>query len=434
MRRAKSESRFVVGMSAVLSTVFSLGAVLMAGCTGPEAGSGAAVTVFEGARLIVGDGSAPIEDAVFVVESDRFTQAGRRADVQIPEGATRIDLSGRTVMPAIVNTHVHLASTRAERIDQLQHMAYYGAGVAVSLGQDAGDVPFEIRDEVVPDAARGHTAGRGITRPEPGRSDAPSWISSEAEARSAVQELAARQVDLVKIWVDDRNGQYEKLTPALYGAVIEEAHGNDLRVTAHIFTLEDAKGLLRAGIDAFAHGVRDRDVDDELVALWTERPNVVLVPNLPSPGVAMDLGWLSGTVPADELQEMQEAQRDRPAAQESFGIQARNLARLNQAGVAIAFGTDGSTPWAVHQEMEDMVRSGMTPAEVIVAATSNSAELLQMTDVGTVAVGKSADFIVLDANPLDDITNSRQIASVYLRGVEVDREALGERFRGGMSP
>ena len=150
--------------------------------------------------------------------------------------------------------------------------------------------------------------------------------------------------------------------------------------------------------------------------------------------VAMDLGWLSGTVPADELQEMQEAQRDRPAAQESFGIQARNLARLNQAGVAIAFGTDGSTPWAVHQEMEDMVRSGMTPAEVIVAATSNSAELLQMTDVGTVAVGKSADFIVLDANPLDDITNSRQIASVYLRGVEVDREALGERFRGGMSP
>ena len=435
MRRAKSKSRFVVGMSALLPAVFSLGAVLMAGCTGPEAGSGAAaVTVFEGARLIVGDGSAAIENAVFVVEGDRITQAGPRADVQIPEGATRIDLSGRTVMPAIVNTHVHLASTRAERIDQLQHMAYYGAGVAVSLGQDAGDVPFEMRDEVVPDAARGHTAGRGITRPEPGRSDAPFWISSEAEARSAVQELAARQVDLVKIWVDDRNGQYEKLTPALYGAVIEEAHGNDLRVTAHIFTLEDAKELLRAGIDAFAHGVRDRDVDDELVALWTERPNVVLVPNLPSPGVAVDLGWLSGTVPADQLQEMQEAQRDRPAAQESFGIQARNLARLNQAGVAIAFGTDGSTPWAVHQEMEDMVRSGMTPAEVIVAATSNSAELLQMTDVGTVAVGKSADFIVLDANPLDDITNSRQIASVYLRGVEVDREALGERFRGGMSP
>ena len=429
MRRAKSESQILVAMSAVLF----LGAVLMAGCTGPEAGGEAAVTVFEGARLIVGDGSAAIEDAVFVVEGDRITQAGRRADVQIPAGATRVDLSGKTVMPAVVNAHMHLASTRDERVAQLQHMAYYGAGLVVSLGQDTGDVPFEMRDEAVPDGARSRTAGRGITAPEPGRSEVPFWITSEEEARTAVQELAEQEVDFVKIWVDERNGQYEKLSPALYGAVIDEAHRHGLRVTAHIFTLEDAKGLLRAGIDAFAHGVRDRDIDDELVALWSERPNVVLVPNLPNPGVALDLGWLSGTVPAAELQEMQEASRDRPAAQESFGIQARNLARLSQEGVRIAFGTDGSTPWALHQEMEDMVRSGMTPAEVIVAATRNSAELMQVADIGTVAMGKSADFIVLDANPLDEITNTRRIAAVYLRGIAVDREALSARFSGGAS-
>jgi imidazolonepropionase-like amidohydrolase len=415
-----------------MSAVLSLGAVLMAGCTGP-AGSDGAVTVFEGARLIVGDGSAPIEDAVFVVEGDRFTQAGRRADVQIPSGATRVDLSGKTVMPAVVNAHMHLASTRDELVSQLQHMAYYGAGLVVSLGQDTGAVPFEMWDEAVLDGARSRTAGRGITTPEPGRSEVPFWITSEEEARAAVQELAAQEVDFVKIWVDDRNGQYEKLSPALYGAVIDEAHRHGLRVTAHIFTLEDAKGLLRAGIDAFAHGVRDRDIDDELVALWSERPNVVLVPNLPNPGVALDLGWLSGTVPAGELREMQAASRDRPAAQESFGIQARNLARLNREGVRITFGTDGSTPWALHQEMEDMVRSGMTPAEVIVAATRNAAELMQATDMGTVAVGKSADFIVLDANPLDEITNTRRIAAVYLRGIAVDRDALGARFSGGTS-
>jgi len=430
MCRVKSESRIVVVMCAVLS----LGAVLMTGCTGPDAGSGATVTVFEGARLIVGDGSASIEDAVFVVESDRFTHAGRRSDVEIPGGATRVDLSGKTVMPAIVNAHIHLASTREDRTDQLQHMAYYGAGVVVSLGLDSGDVPFEMRDEMVLDGARSLTAGRGITSPEPGRSEVPSWITSEEEARTAVQELAAQEVDFVKIWVDDRNGRYEKLSPALYGAVIDEAHTHGLRVTAHVYNLEDAKGLLRAGLDAFAHGVRDLDVDDELMALWSERPNVVLVPNLPNPGVAVDLGWLSGTVPPDELQEMQDAQRDRPAAQESFGIQARNLARFNQAGVRIAFGTDGSTPWAPHLEMEDMVRSGMTPAEVIVAATRNSAELMQLTDVGTVAVGKSADFIVLDANPLDDITNTRRISAVYLRGIAIDRDALGARLSGGISP
>ena len=160
-------------------------------------------------------------------------------------------------------------------------------------------------------------------------------------------------------------------------------------MTAHVFTLEDAKGLLRAGIDAFAHGVRDRDVDDELVSLWQDRPNVVLVPNLPNPGVAMDLGWLSGTVPPDELGGLQEAAIDRPEVQERFGIQARNLARLHDAGVKIAFGTDGSVPWAVHLELEDIVRSGMTPADVITAATGNFAELLQMTGVGTLAPGKS---------------------------------------------
>ena len=431
MHRAKSGSRVVVMMSAVLRLGAVLAAILVAGCADPETGGEA--TVFEGARLIVGDGSAAIEDAVFVVEGDRITQAGQRADVEIPESATRVDLSGKTVMPALVNTHVHLASTRAERIDQLQHMAYYGAGLAVSLGLDDGDVAFEMRDEVIADGARSRTAGRGITAPEEGRTEVPIWITSETEARTAVQELAANQVDLIKIWVDTRNDQFVKLTPALYGAVIDEAHSEGLRVTAHIFNLEDAKGLLRAGIDAFAHGIRDRDIDDELVALWSERPNVVLVPNLPNPGVAGDLSWLSGTVPAADLQRMQEAQRDRPAAQESFGIQARNLARLSQAGITVAFGTDGSTPWAVHQEMEDMVRSGMTPAQVIVAATRNSAELMQMTDIGTVEVGKSADFIVLDANPLDDITNTRRISEVYLRGTAVDRETLGARFIGGTS-
>ena len=431
MHRAKSGSRVVVVMSALLRLGAVLAAILVASCADPETGGEG--TVFEGARLIVGDGSAAIEDAVFVVEGDRITQAGQRADVEIPENATHVDLSGKTVIPALVNTHVHLASTRAERIDQLQHMAYYGAGLAVSLGLDDGDVAFEMRDEVIADGARSRTAGRGITAPEEGRTEVPIWITSEAEARTAVQELAANQVDLIKIWVDTRNDQFVKLTPALYGAVIDEAHSEGLRVTAHIFNLEDAKGLLRAGIDAFAHGIRDRDIDDELVALWSERPTVVLVPNLPNPGVAGDLSWLSGTVPAADLQRMQEAQRDRPAAQESFGIQARNLARLSQAGITVAFGTDGSTPWAVHQEMEDMVRSGMTPAQVIVAATRNSAELMQMTDIGTVEVGKSADFIVLDANPLDDITNTRRISEVYLRGTAVDREALSARFTSGTS-
>ena len=126
---------------------------------------------------------------------------------------------------------------------------------------------------------------------------APCWITTTDEGRKAVQEQAAKKVDIVKIWVDDRDGKFKKLTPELYGAVIDEAHKNKLRVTAHIFTLEDAKGLLRAGIDAFAHGVRDRDIDDEFLALVKSVPTFVLVPNLPDRGVKTDLSWLKDSLP-----------------------------------------------------------------------------------------------------------------------------------------
>jgi len=412
----------------ILSAVAAAGFFLPACAEAPEAGGSDAV-VFEGARVIVGDGGV-IEDAVFVVEDGRFAAVGAAGEVEAPAGATHMDLAGKTVMPAIVNAHIHLASDRETRTDQLQHYAYYGQSMVVSLGLDEGDVGFQMRGEMVPDGARSQSAGRGITSPEPGRSEVPHWVTTEEEARAAVRGLAADQVDIVKVWVDDRSGQYERLSAELYGAVIDEAHANGLRVTAHVFTLEDAKGLLRAGVDAFAHGIRDMDVDDELVALWQERPNVVLVPNLPAPGVAEDMGWLAGSVPASRVELMQTNSFDRPELQEFFGIQARNLNRLSQEGITISFGTDGSSPWAAHQELADMVRTGMSPADVIVAATSASAEFVGADDLGTVAAGRSADFIVLDANPLDDITNTRMIDAVYLRGAAMDRDGLGARFRG----
>ena len=379
------------------------------------------VTVFEGARVIVGDGRAPIENATIVVEGARITQVGRSADVRVPAGAARVGLMGKTIMPTIIDTHTHLSQEREALTQDLRRRAYYGVSAAMSLGQDTGELPFQMRAQMIPGAARFFTAGRGITMPEPGRTTAPYWIQTAAEARKAVQELATQKVDIVKIWVDDRNGQYKKLTPDLYGAVIDEAHKNTLRVTAHLFTLDDAKGLWRAGIDAFAHSVRDRDIDEEFLGLLKTRPAFVLVPNLPDRGVKTDLSWLRASLQPGELQKLEAANTDRPEAQTQFGIQARNLAKMSAAGVRIALGTDGNTPWGPHAEMADMVAAGMTPMLVIVAATRNGAEFLRMTDAGTLAAGKSADFIVLDANPLDDITNTRRITSVYLRGVTIDR-------------
>jgi imidazolonepropionase-like amidohydrolase len=408
------------GVNAVALTA-TLALAVFAEFAVPARAQAPAVTAFEGARLIVGNGRPSIENGTLVVEGTKITQAGPAVDVRVPEGATLVNLAGKTVMPTLIDTHTHLSQTREGLTRDLTRRAYYGVSAAMSMGTSDTGAELEMRGETAPGMARLFTAWRGITRPEPGRGTAPFWINSEPEGRKAVQELTARKVDIIKIWIDDRDGKYAKLTPALYGAVIDEAHKNGMRVTAHIYTLEDAKGALRAGIDAFAHSVRDRDVDDEFMSLVKQHPNLVVNPNLPDRGVKTDVSWLRASLPADQMQRVEQANTDRPKAQEFYGIQARNLAKLSAAGVKIVLGTDGNTPWGPHVEMADMVAAGMTPMQVIVASTKNAAEFLRMADAGTLEAGKSADFIVLDANPLDDITNTRRISTVYLRGATVDR-------------
>jgi imidazolonepropionase-like amidohydrolase len=238
------------------------------------------------------------------------------------------------------------------------------------------------------------------------------------------------------MWVDDRNGTVKKLTPELRRSIIDEAHKQGLKAIAHIFYLEDAKDLLRAGIDGFAHGVRDKDLDQEFVDLIKQHPNVYVIPNLPdNPDAPPDAEWLKETIPASEVQKFEAALAKRTPAQdktarEFFGVQARNIAKLNAAGVKIGFGTDSgvSLGWTVHAELADMVTAGIPPAQVLTAATKTAAEILGLDDYGTVAAGKSASFIVLDANPLDDIKNTRRISKVVMRGVELDRAKLSHDF------
>jgi imidazolonepropionase-like amidohydrolase len=409
--------------------------------------------LFEGARLIAGDGRSAIENSAFVVEGARITQVGARGSVRKPDGAMVVDLSGRTVIPAIVDAHSHLGYTDARTgdtssahytrdnlLDHLRRYAYYGIAATLSMGLDRGELPYELRAMPVDGTALFRTAGRGIAMPNAGPNalywrDAPYGITTESEGRQAVRELAAKKVDVVKIWVDDRNKTVTPLPPSLFRPIIEEAHTLGLRVIAHVYYLADAKELLRAGIDGFAHGIRDREVDDEIMGLFKARPGVFVIPNLPdTPPFGNDLVWLSETLPPSQIEVLKRTAATNLARPRSFDVQARSLKKLNAAGVRIAFGTDAGIGapygWSAHAEMADMVAAGMTPMQVIVAATRTSAEMLKLDQLGTIAAGKSADFIVLDANPLDDIMNTRRIADVYLRGHRIDRKAWSQEWSG----
>lgn len=411
---------------------------------------------FEGARLIPGDGSGPLEESAFLVERGVFTWVGRKGERQAPASALRVDLTGKTVIPSLIDGHNHLGLvderdgsnskanyTRDNLVDQLERYAYYGVAAGLSMGLEADpELAYQLRDEIVPNAARFLTVGKGIAAtpiagpPGEPRLGIPYGARTERDARAHVRDLRAHGVQFVKIWVDDRNGQVPKIQPNIYRAIIAEAHASGMQVLAHLgrtTALADAKDLYRAGIDGFVHMVRDRDVDGEYLALVKAHPRVWTGPNMPVPMTRDAIASLAETLPAAEAEKMRTAIQAREAKSdppdELFDLHCRNLRQVHGAGMVIGLGTDGTGDgFGVHQQMAAYTRCGMTPMQAIVAATGTNARVLKLDRMGVVAPKKEASFVVLDANPLDDIAHTRRIFAVYLRGSEVDRPALRARF------
>src|SRR5438093_2210692 len=422
------------------------------------------VVLYEGARLIAGNGSQPIVSAAMLVENGMITRIGVKGNVNAPRAALRVDLTGKTVMPTLVNAHGHPGFqrgltysadnfTRETILDDLNRALYFGVAAVQSQGIEKGEVIYQIRADQEAGklgGARLHIAGRGIGAPNAGPGGAAYAgiayeVTTEDQGRKAVQELAGKKVNLVKIWVDDRNGRAPRLPPDLFRAAIDESHRHGLQVNAHVFYHTYAVDLVNAGIDGVAHLVRDKEMDDQLVAAIVRR-NVYVMPNLaPEWNTYTELPhWLKDgdplmtllkdSVSRPVIERIRKAYENRDVtavdrARAQYAILQRSLAKLAKVNAKIILGCDTGLEdhlfgMSEQHELESMVNAGMTPMQVIVAATGRAAEYLKLDKMGVLAPGKEADFLVLDANPLDNITNTQRISRIYIKGAEVDRAAL----------
>jgi imidazolonepropionase-like amidohydrolase len=427
--------------------------------------------LYEGGRLIVGDGSAPIEGGALVVQNARITAIGRQGNVKAPAGAARVDLAGKTVMPTMINVHVHIGYegyttwgaenyTPRNVLDHLQREAFYGTAVTQSVGssptdasiqfqrdQQAGKFPPASRYFFMPGMAPVGGGPDAVLREATSALRVINEVSTAQEARAAVQAMANKKIKSVKIWVDDRRGTYPKMTPEVYHAVIDEAHKHQMMVHAHATTLLDQKAVVRAGADVLVHLVQGEKLDEEYLTLLKEKkPYWATVIGLGDPtGVCANDPFFEVALPSKVIATIRATTERRPLAP-SCGppsptaarreeILAYNFPRMIASGARIVLGTDtGIQPGHTfgsgeHVELARWVQLGLTPSQAIVAATGRPAELMGLVDTGTLAIGKRADFIVLDANPLENILNTRKISSVYLDGAKFDRDAMLAKWR-----
>ncbi len=418
----------------------------------------AEVKILQNFTLIDGKGGKPIPDAVMAIDNGRITYAGPKAGFKTPAGATTTDLTGKFIMPGIINLHGHLGNTidlvqdpknftRANLEKNLKLYASYGVTSVLSMGTD-NDLAFKVRAEQRagrPTMTRIYTAGRGFTcvngypTKAQGMKGVPYEVATPADAKKDVDEDAAKNVDVIKIWVDDHLGAYPKIPIELSKAIIDEARAKNLNTVAHVFYLDDVKKLVDAGLHGLSHSVRDKPVDAELIAsmkkhgAWQQAATLTREISTfiyAEPQAFYNDPFFTRSVSPKVITTLKSPEYRKSITADPHFAQypafletaKKNLKRLADAGVKYGFGTDTGPParfpgYFEHWEMELMVDAGLTPMQVIQAATKNSAEFLNVSkDFGTLEAGKWADLIVLGKNPLDNIKNTRTLETVFIAG------------------
>ena len=412
--------------------------------------------VILGAKLIDGTGAPPIEDSVVMVRENRIVSVASRGDIEVPAGSRLFDASGKVVMPGLVDLHCHYGAGREVLERRFALQLAFGVTTARSLGADSAEnlaIIAEAKAGSI-NAPRLYTAGSGFSHPSgmpPG--SVINRPTTESEARAMVQQLVAAEVDLIKMWVDptldgllawgfdwnDGSAPIPKISAEIRTALVQEAAKHGLAAVAHIYDEQDVRQLNSVGVRHFVHTIRSAAVDDNFVR-WAKQQGLSFAPALSK---AQDSWYLAEHPEALEdkgLMDFASAKLERlrsPETQTSmlanpqsaqlrlvYARMLRFIKQMSDANVTIAVGSDSGAGnvafgWGTHHEMKLLVEdAGLTPLQAITAATGNGARILEGEDAefGTIEPGQIADLLVLSADPMADISNSRQIERVMQDG------------------
>ena len=401
--------------------------------------AGGAVVAFTNARIIDGTGRPALERATLVIGGGRVIAVGPSASTQVPAGAQRIDASGKTIIPGLINAHAHLnvergatLPVRDDLVRRLKTYAMYGVTSTVSLGSTQADelegfTLMQEQDHVGLDRARLYTAGLNAIGKTP------------EEARKSVDRLADLHAQVIKFHI---NGNPNDMNRETWSAIIDESHKKGLKVGVHIFYIKDAEAAIDEGVDILAHSIRDRDVTPGLIAKMKQK-NVSYIPTLTrdlsvfvyetTPAFIKEPFFQRGMelykeqaplVTSPEYQDKLKKDPNTEVIRKALVEANKNLKTLSDAGITVAMGTDSGVAnnpgrWQGYfeqVELEMMKKAGMSPMKVLVAATGDAVKVMGLKNVGTLQPGNWADLVVLRANPLDNIRNTRAIDSVWLAG------------------
>jgi imidazolonepropionase-like amidohydrolase len=401
-----------------------------------SASASAQITALTNATVIDGSGAPAQAGVTIVMENGRIRDIG--PGIPAPAGATVVDLTGKFVVPGLINAHGHVGPNRAR---QLRQYALYGVTTTTSMAWDPDDV-LDYKNA----QKRGELNGARILTVKYRFMSAPMTPGSEyktpEEARAKVDEIA-KSADIVKVWIDPQGGRYPRLTPEYTAAVMDQAKKHNLLRGAHIVELADARRIVDQGVNVLLHNVRDQDIPDDFIATLKEK-NVSVISTLareeglfiygdgPNGAPFSDNPFFTRGLTPQQMAELKTKKRDeqindaaRPRWLRMFEQDKKNLKKLVDAGVRYGFGTDSGGAldryfiqgWFEHRQMELMRDAGLSPLQIIVAWSKNNSGMLGIdNDFGTLAKGKAADLLVVGRNPLDDITNMRSTEAVYLGG------------------